>query len=287
MINFSAIPYKDRTKALTDASFKIKVDVLVTEQDKVHAKLNQVLVEDTLAVIGVVSKKKEFLPYADVINQTEKTIEAKGIEIKLVEAELNKYYGLFHYYVLNKEMVVEGESIYPLMVVTASYLYRPAAYFFGLYNADRNIYMFTDYLTYHHFSFPNNDLASFTNADIGNFVEGILKQINAEELLSVLKDVNTAEAIQMVLTDADVFLPSKKNLLKALAAHRIITVNKIGKLTEEDLSGALPVFVMKEDCSLNKAAWLFAVEQFFRAKSPDARLAKLFETATTMRVWGL
>lgn len=209
--------------AREEINFPIMRENLISEDSSVGAGKDSIIREDTMAALGIISKRRGLLPYGTVMDWLTDEFERTGTEFKLIESVINNRGDFFQQYLFNTEIDnPDGEVISPMVIAKASYVKKPLELLFGTYRfvCSNGAIVGTTFESIDISGREINDLTSYSlRDDISRNLDN-MNRISAkyQELANSPMD----EYMNTFLTEDFVPVGMKKNALEKLSSEGVI-----------------------------------------------------------------
>ena len=123
MNHFETIPGLNLEKEKTEIDFSLLRENLLSEESHVDSNQDLLIREDTKQKLGIISKKRNLLPFSQIMDWVVNEFDRSGVSFKLKSSSLSKKSDLFQDYVFDTKLdTPDGLEISPRAIVKASYV---------------------------------------------------------------------------------------------------------------------------------------------------------------------
>lgn len=132
MSDFTLIDALDLQTVKKEISFPVNRESLISEDNHVDSK-KDLIMKDTIP-LGIISKKKNLIPYGGLMDWTTGEFDNLNLDYKLRESVITKTGDLYQEYVFDHDVPSpDGNSMTAMAILKASYTGTPFHLMFGTY----------------------------------------------------------------------------------------------------------------------------------------------------------
>lgn len=134
MSNFASTEALDLETERAKIGFEFKRDPLVAEETKAETRYHEIVRTDTGQALGFISKKRNILPYPELMDWAVNAFQKTNVPFKLKNSVITKHGGLFQQFLFDMPIETpDNQDMSAMVLLRGSYTGKPAILDFGTY----------------------------------------------------------------------------------------------------------------------------------------------------------